>query len=430
MLNQLIVFIFLLIFAGCKESELPVVETANISDITSVSAKSGGIISSDGGGTIEEKGICWSISSNPTLSNAHTADGGGNESFQSTLTGLTAETEYFVRAYATNDSGTSYGEEKSFKTLPQSAAGQIIADHTVVDRFDDIPAEYIEQVKKMWIVVAGESHSRAYGNGLTLLEELNSLYKASYKTSGTPEGYTSVHLRISRATWGDYTNPDGWIYSYGEEDWFTNTMALSRTKEGIKYCNTHNLTISAIGFGWCNDLIHGTPTEGSDPIYGCRWYGSTMHGPQGDLPLGIDADDFAVTANSVNVDTYLNATQQYIDYCNDQGYNTKVFFTTGPVDDDSSWGGERGYQGHLKHEYIRNYVKQDPSRILFDYADILCYDENGNLTTTLWNDHTYPDISPANGTPVEGGHISNAGALRLGKAIWWMLARIAGWDGE
>ena len=158
--NQLIVFICLLAIAGCKDSELPVVETANITDITSVSARSGGIISSDGGGTITEKGVCWSITSNPTLEDAHTSDGTGNGDYESVLLGLLADTDYFVRAYATNDAGTSYGDEKSFKTEKQSTLGQIIADHTIVARFDDIPQEYIDKVKKMWLVYA-ESHSEA-----------------------------------------------------------------------------------------------------------------------------------------------------------------------------------------------------------------------------------------------------------------------------
>ncbi len=50
----------------------------------------------------------------------------------------------------------------------------------------------------------------------------------------------------------------------------------------------------------------------------------------------------------VNLDTYLEATQEYIDYCTTNGYPTKVFFTTGPVDDICSIMREAGYQGYLK----------------------------------------------------------------------------------
>src|SRR5690606_19023833 len=138
---------------------------------------------------------------------------------------------------------------------------QIVADHTVVDRFDDIPQQYIDEVKKMWLTIPGESHSEGYRQGLLLLESKYPSYAVSVVESGTPEAYTSSNLRASRATWGDINNTSGWIYDYGEEDWFCNTFppeavnptAVSRTKAGITYCNTHSLTISAIGFGWCYD---------------------------------------------------------------------------------------------------------------------------------------------------------------------------------
>ena len=48
---------------------------------------------------------------------------------------------------------------------------QIITDHTVVDRFDDIPQCYIDEVKKMLVYFSGRSHSSSYRTGLDLLEE-------------------------------------------------------------------------------------------------------------------------------------------------------------------------------------------------------------------------------------------------------------------
>jgi len=167
----------------------------------------------------------------------------------------------------------------------------------------------------------------------------------------------------------------------------------------------------------------------SDPVYGCKWNGATVNGPQGFHCWGLDAGDFSITGNSVCMDTYLSVTQEYIDYCETNGYPTKVFFTTGPVDLYYD-NGEAGYQGYIKHEYIRDYVKADSTRILFDYADILCYNDDGSINTATWNGHTFPLITSANLNPVYVGHISSVGALRLGKALWWMLARISGWDGN
>lgn len=87
------------------------VKTAAISSIGSNSAVCGGDVSIDGGNAVTAKGICWSTSQNPTISNSHTTDGSGLGSFTSTMTGLTAMTPYYVRAYATNSLGTVYGDE-------------------------------------------------------------------------------------------------------------------------------------------------------------------------------------------------------------------------------------------------------------------------------------------------------------------------------
>jgi hypothetical protein len=205
-------------------------------------------------------------------------------------------------------------------------------------------------------------------------------------------------------------------------------LAIARKKAGLLYCHTNGPALSAFGYGWCWDQTQteGNPTSNADPVYGVHWYGRSAGSPQGDRPWGLDADDFAVTGNSVSLDSYLNATQEYINYCAANGIPTKVFFTTGPVD---TYTGEAGYQGYLKNERIRAYVDAHPSAILFDYADILCYDDNGALTTTTWNGHTYPIITPTNELPVYSGHISQSGGVRIAKAMWWMLARMAGWDG-
>ena len=92
------------------------VTTTAISAITSNTATSGGNITSDGGAAVTTRGVCWSVSTNPTISNSKTTDGTGVGSFTSSLSGLAANTTYFLRAYATNSAGTSYGNETSFKT--------------------------------------------------------------------------------------------------------------------------------------------------------------------------------------------------------------------------------------------------------------------------------------------------------------------------
>lgn len=93
---------------------LPVVTTYQITDIGIDDAKGGGSITSDGGSTITVRGICWSTSPGPTLSDSRTTDGNGSGSFESIMTGLGEFTTYYVRAYATNSAGTGYGNQVSF----------------------------------------------------------------------------------------------------------------------------------------------------------------------------------------------------------------------------------------------------------------------------------------------------------------------------
>ena len=126
----LILSAIVLFFAGCKKDDILeegevlykfAVTTNNITDIKSTTAQCGGDVSltSVDGLKVTARGVCWSTSQNPTISNSHTTDGNGTGSFTSSITGLTANTTYYVRAYATNEKGTSYGEQRSFTTLEE-----------------------------------------------------------------------------------------------------------------------------------------------------------------------------------------------------------------------------------------------------------------------------------------------------------------------
>lgn len=91
--------------------------TTEISAITDSSAVCGGTITSDGGATVTARGVCWGATQTPTISDNKTTDGDGAGTFTSEITGLTPETKYYVRAYATNSGGTGYGSTISFTTL-------------------------------------------------------------------------------------------------------------------------------------------------------------------------------------------------------------------------------------------------------------------------------------------------------------------------
>jgi uncharacterized protein (TIGR02145 family) len=95
----------------------PILNTSTSTNITTTTATSGGNITSDGGVTITARGICWSTTANPTIAlSTKTSDGTGTGAFTSSITGLTANTTYYLRAYATNSVGTSYGAQQTFTT--------------------------------------------------------------------------------------------------------------------------------------------------------------------------------------------------------------------------------------------------------------------------------------------------------------------------
>ena len=100
---------------------LPVVSTNAVTDISYRTATCGGNVSSDGGASVTARGVCWSTSQNPTISDSKTTDGSGTGSFTSNITGLASGTTYYVRAYATNSAGTDYGDIRQFTTIAINA---------------------------------------------------------------------------------------------------------------------------------------------------------------------------------------------------------------------------------------------------------------------------------------------------------------------
>ncbi|MBK9284802.1 MAG: hypothetical protein IPM51_10885 [Sphingobacteriaceae bacterium] len=127
--NLSFLFLIALFLLNCKKknkdeepqptpSPLPVVSTSAISSIGPFSAIGGGNVSSEGTSAITKVGVCWDVNPNPTTLKPNTNNGAGVGTFTSVLSGLGENVTYYVRAYATNASGTAYGNEVSFKTFP------------------------------------------------------------------------------------------------------------------------------------------------------------------------------------------------------------------------------------------------------------------------------------------------------------------------
>jgi N-acetylneuraminic acid mutarotase len=108
---------------GCKKEpdpiSMPAVSTASV-ESTSNTVVVKGVVISEGGAEVTARGVCWSTSHEPTISYSKTEDGTGEGAFLSYLNDLVPNTTYYVRAYATNIEGTSYGNEITFSTGPAS----------------------------------------------------------------------------------------------------------------------------------------------------------------------------------------------------------------------------------------------------------------------------------------------------------------------
>jgi uncharacterized protein (TIGR02145 family) len=113
----LVTGIIIVFINSCKKDKpvgLPELSTTPLSSVNSTSALCGGSVTSDGGAMITARGVCWDIEPKPDLTDNITSDGTGAGGFLSSITGLSVGTPYYVRAYATNIVGTSYGNEFLF----------------------------------------------------------------------------------------------------------------------------------------------------------------------------------------------------------------------------------------------------------------------------------------------------------------------------
>ena len=300
-------------------------------------------------------------------------------------------------------------------------SGQIVADHTVVDKYDKIPQQWIDSVKTMLVNIGGMSHALGYNNGVQLLEQFDSRFQVLTFTSEPIPSYTNQHLRLGRP------------YMVGIENFYTSQTAINTYKSvHLRYGGASN-PYDVVAFGWSYQATWVNPPGGTrDPVYNVRWAGSSEGGADGDRIWGLDSGDSILTGNRVNMDTYFNAMEQYIQYCTANNYPTKMLFTNGIVDSNS--GTESGFQRELKNQHIRNYIQGKSGYFFFDYADILIYNNAGEHYSVNWNDggnlRAHDQIHPDNlldydaawniipFSDSDGDHIGEVGALRLGKTMW------------
>ena len=173
--------------------------TTAASSIAQTTASSGGNVTADGGVSVTARGVCWSTSSNPTISNSKTTDASGTGSFSSSITGLSANTLYYVRAYATNSAGTGYGTQVSFTTAPANPTS-ITGTTTICNGSSTVLTAVGNQGTVYWYTgsCGGTATSPATGNTLTVSPSTTTTYYAkNYNNSLWSAGCASVTVTVN-----------------------------------------------------------------------------------------------------------------------------------------------------------------------------------------------------------------------------------------
>ena len=295
----------------------------------------------------------------------------------------------------------------------QSQNIAIVADHLVVEEYNQIPQLYIDEVKKMLLSYLGESHAAGLFYGLQILEDYDNKFAFTPIWNGAPDSPSNNNLRVLR---NHYSYRSSWDLG-GEEDTWTHKEAINNINAFFQMQRNDNNPINAFVFGWCWDMSVSLDCQNG-------WAGLIYT----DFQKSQSTSYWDLNSTNPNLQDYLDAWTDY----EENNLDIAIIYSTGPVDG-SGKTDCRGYQRWLKNNFIRDWVKHgEKKRYLFDYADILCWNDADQEHLESSDGYTFPAIHPDNEGNYDGGHggchISQAGTVRLAKAMWWLLARIAGWQ--
>jgi LruC domain-containing protein/uncharacterized protein (TIGR02145 family) len=265
--NLVMEFIYL---ANPQTVSAPVVTTSAVTDISTNSAASGGVVVSDGGASVFARGVCWKNSTGPTINDNKAASGAGTGNFTTYLSGLTPGSTYYVRAYATNELGTSYGEERSFT---------IAANPAPLYPGSTLPSVKIGGV--WWAPInAGYASDRLYG----LLYQWGRMY-GQRGTGDVGGNFSNVAGPVSVQEANLLSNADK--FYTGLKDWCTQylsswSMSLyNPCPVGWRVPDGNELSaLMDIGSSWVASGVNNLPG---------RWFGSDHNGSRANsifLPAG------------------------------------------------------------------------------------------------------------------------------------------------
>jgi len=244
----------------------PTVTTSAVTDTSYTTAECGGNVTSSGGLTVTARGVCWSTSTGPTTADDTTNNGTGTGTFTSDMTGLSANTTYYVRAYAINSQGTSYGSEISFGTLAYSVPEMTAAEASSISyttaevevTFDATGGLDIIRKGVCWSTttgptVADDTTNNGTGSddftaSLTGLTENTTYYVRAYAVNGIGTGYSDeISFTTDAYTVPEVTTTEVTNISYTSArsgGTITSNGGLSISGRGICYSESPNPTLA------------------------------------------------------------------------------------------------------------------------------------------------------------------------------------------
>ncbi len=231
------------------------VNSTIISNITMTTATSGGEVIFNGNYSVTARGIVWSTSTNPTVGShtggGITTDGTGDGVFSSSLSGLTAGTQYFYRAYATNSQGTSYGLEYTFTTTQN---GGTWAKHTDIS-FGGRHQSSAFEFNNVGYLVNGNNGS--FLNEVLSYNPSTCQWTKKEKFPGTERGYSSaVSLNAKSYLLGGYDLNNSYLIDFWEYNPATDVWTQKSNIPG-------GARVSAAMFVIGNYIYAGTGAKGS-----------------------------------------------------------------------------------------------------------------------------------------------------------------------
>lgn len=216
-----------------QNTQLPTISTTAISNITNTTATSGGTITTQGSSAVTARGVCWSTSPSPTIANSKTTNGTGTGSFTSALTGLTANTTYYVRSYATNSNGTAYGNQITITTTGGTTTNPYLNPNLTYGTVTDIDGNTYATIQigtQTWM--AENLKTTRYNDGtdipnVTSITAWSALTTGAYSINPNNSSYHTTYGKLYNwyAVKTDKLAPAGW-HVPTDAEWTTLTTYL------------------------------------------------------------------------------------------------------------------------------------------------------------------------------------------------------------